>query len=66
MRGDVQAEALSVRKNNSTIQKLFWMVGSDVAAPVRALVDMVTRVWYVSSALVKPCLLGSALFSLGH
>ena len=44
MRGDVQAEALSVRKSNSTIQKLFWMVGSDVAAPIRALVDIVTKV----------------------
>lgn len=43
------------------IQKLFWMVGSDVAAPVRALIDMVAKFWYVSSALVKPCLLGLRL-----
>ena len=45
VRGDLQAQALTVRENNFMLQKLFWMVGGDVAAPVKALVGMVTKVW---------------------
>lgn len=46
VRGDLQAQALAVRENNSMIQKLSWIVGGDVVAPMKALYDMVAKVWY--------------------
>lgn len=45
VRGNVEAQALAVRENNSIIQKLFWMVSGEIAAPLRALSQTVAKVW---------------------
>ena len=45
VRGDLQVQALSVRENKSLTQKLFQLVGGDVVAPVRTLIDAVAKVW---------------------
>ncbi len=45
VRGNVEAQSLAVRENNSIIQKLFWMVSGEIAAPLRSLNQTVTKVW---------------------
>jgi hypothetical protein len=51
VRGDLQAQALSVKENRSMIKKLFRMIDGDIVAPMRTLIDMVARVWYDMSLL---------------
>ena len=46
VRGDMKAQALAMQENSSMIKKLFWMVGGDVVAPIKVLMDMVAKVWY--------------------
>ena len=45
IRGNVEAQALAVRENTSLIQKLFWMVSGEVAAPLKSLSQTVAKVW---------------------
>lgn len=45
VRGNVEAQALAVRENNSIIQKLFWMVSGEIAAPLKSLSQTVAKVW---------------------
>lgn len=45
VRGNVEAQALALRENNSIIQKLFWMVGGELAAPLKSLSQTVAKVW---------------------
>lgn len=45
VRGNVEAQSLAVRENNSIIQKLFWMVSGEIAAPLRSLSQTVTKAW---------------------
>ena len=45
VRGNIEAQALAVRENTSLIQKLFWMVSGEVAAPLRSLSQTVAKVW---------------------
>lgn len=45
VKGNVKAQSLAVRENNSIIQKLFWMVSGEIAAPLRSLSQTVTKVW---------------------
>ena len=45
VRGNVEAQALAVRENNSIIQKLFWMVSGELAAPLKSLSQTVAKVW---------------------
>lgn len=45
MRGNVEAQALAVRENTTLIQKLFWMVTGEVAAPLKSLSQTVAKVW---------------------
>ena len=45
IRGNAQAQVLAVEENNSIIQKLFWMISGDLAAPLRALSHTVAKVW---------------------
>lgn len=46
VRGDVQAQILAVKENNFMIRKLFRMVSGEVVAHVKALGEMVSKVWY--------------------
>lgn len=43
--GNVEAQALAVRENKSIIQKLFWMVSGEIAAPLKSLNQTVAKVW---------------------
>ena len=43
--GNVEAQALAVRENKSMIQKLFWMVSGEIAAPLKSLGQTVANVW---------------------
>ena len=45
IRGNVETQALAVRENTSLIQKLFWMVSGEVAAPLKSLSQTVAKVW---------------------
>ena len=45
MRGNTEAQAFAVRENTSSIQKLFWMVSGEVAAPLKILTQTVAKVW---------------------
>lgn len=45
VRGNVEAQVLAVRENNSIIQKLFWMVSGEIAAPLKSLSQTVAKVW---------------------
>lgn len=45
VRGNVEAQTLAVRENNSKVQKLFWMVSGDIAAPLKSLGQTVAKVW---------------------
>lgn len=45
MRGNAETQAFAVRENTSLIQKLFWMVSGEVAAPLRSLSQTVVKVW---------------------
>ena len=45
VRGNVEAQALAVRENNSIIRKLFWMVSGEIAAPLKSLSQTVANVW---------------------
>ena len=45
VRGNMEAQALAVRENNSIIQKLFWMVSSELAVPLKSLSQTVAKVW---------------------
>ena len=54
VRGDIQAQALVVKESNSMIQTLLGMVGGDIAAPLKALTGVVTKVWYVFSKENRP------------
>ncbi|KAK0506962.1 hypothetical protein JMJ35_010662 [Cladonia borealis] len=44
IRGNVEAQAFAVRENTSLIQKLFWMVSGEVAAPLKSLGQTVAKV----------------------
>ena len=45
VKGNLEAQVLAVRENNSMIQKLFWMVSGEIAAPLKTLSQMVAKVW---------------------
>lgn len=45
VRGNVEAQALAIRENNSIIQKLFCMVSGEIAAPLKSLSQTVAKVW---------------------
>ena len=45
VRGNLEAQALAIRENRSMIQKLFWMISGDVAAPLKSLSQTVAKVW---------------------
>ena len=45
MKGDVEALVLAVRENNSMIQKLFGVVGGEIAAPLTTLIQTVAKIW---------------------
>ena len=45
MKGNVEVQALAVRENTSLIQKLFWIVSGEVAAPLKSLSQTVAKVW---------------------
>ena len=45
MRGNAEAQAFAVRENTSLIQKLFWMVSGEVAAPLKSMIQTVAKVW---------------------
>ena len=45
VKGNVEAQTLAVRENNSLIRKLFWMVSGEVAAPLKSLGQTVAKVW---------------------
>lgn len=44
VRGNVEAQTLAVRENKSIIQKLFWMVSGEIAAPLKSLGQTVAKV----------------------
>lgn len=43
--GNVEAQALAVRENNTIIKKLSWMVNGDIAASLKSLIQTVAKVW---------------------
>ena len=45
MKGNVEAQILVVRENNSMIQKLFGMLSGEIAAPLKTLSQTVAKVW---------------------
>ena len=45
IRGNIEAQAVAVRENNSLIKKLFWMVSGEVATPLKSLSQIVAKVW---------------------
>ena len=45
VKSNIEAQTLAVRENKSIIQKLFWMVSSEIAAPLKALSQTVAKVW---------------------
>ena len=45
VKGSIEAQVLAVRENNSVIQKLFWMVSGEIAAPLKTLSQTVAKVW---------------------
>lgn len=45
VRGNVEAQALAFKENNSLIQKLFGMVSGEIAAPLNSLSQTVAKVW---------------------
>ena len=45
VRGNVKAQALAVRENNSVLHKLFKMVSGEIATPLRCLSQTVAQVW---------------------
>ena len=45
VKGNVEAQVLAVRENKSMIQKLFWMVSGEIAAPLKTLSQTVAKVW---------------------
>ena len=45
VRGNVEAQTLAFKENNSLIQKLFWMVSGEIAAPLKSLGQTVAKVW---------------------
>ena len=45
VKGNVEAQVLAVRENNSIIQKLFCMVSGEIAAPLKTLSQTVAKVW---------------------
>ena len=45
VKGNVEAQALAVRENQSLIQNLFWMISSEIAAPLKCLGQTVAKVW---------------------
>ena len=45
VRGNVEAQTLAFKENNSLIQKLFSMVGGEIAAPLKSLSQTVAKVW---------------------
>ena len=45
--GGFQAQALVVKENNSMMQTLLGMICGDISAPLKALTEVVTKVWYV-------------------
>lgn len=48
-RGDIHAQSLAIQENRSIMSKLLQVVGGEVAAPLRSLSDIVTKVWYVKN-----------------
>lgn len=45
VRGNVEAQTLTIKENNSLIQKLFWMVSGELSAPLKSLSQTVAKVW---------------------
>lgn len=45
VKGNSEAQAVAVKENNAMIRKLVSMVSGDLAAPLKALAQMVTNVW---------------------
>ena len=45
VKGNVEAQVLAVRENNSMIQRLFGMVSGEIAAPLKTLSQTVAKVW---------------------
>lgn len=45
VRGNVEAQALTISESTSTLRKLFWMLRSDVAAPLKLLSQTMARLW---------------------
>ena len=45
VKGNIEAQVLAVRENKSIIQKLFGMVGGEIAAPLKTLSQTVAKVW---------------------
>ena len=48
IRGDVDAQSLAIQETKSVLSKLFRMVSGEVGAPLRSLIEVVARVWYVN------------------
>ena len=45
VKGNVEAQVLAFRENNSIIQKLFGMVSGEILAPLKTLSQTVAKVW---------------------
>ncbi len=45
VRGNTEAQALAVKRNNSMLRKLFQMVSGDLTAPLGSLSQAVAKVW---------------------
>ena len=48
VRGDITAQGLATKENQSMLAKLFYLISAEITAPIKSLNEMVAQVWYVN------------------